>query len=392
MAITIINSTKDFAPVYNKGIVTASSTNVAQPAFSFVFQLYDGGTQISKQFIAPDPVYGYGVLDINKVLESYVSTNFFGLTDGIGTKDCDNCYFDYEVRIGERYEVAGVMTEFLNLASETNTVINASLLNADFINFDYQDYLLNTVNKKFLSSAPKRLVTLNTQGYVNFINIPAPTDFRVITYDSSGGALRDVTFDNLTTSTIGMCPIAPINLNQVTLLTGGVQPIIDATTVSYIVFAQNAGTVSEQLQFELINCDKVTLHFLNDLGGFDLFVFNASEKTNYKFEKEYYKKDANVLQSDGSIVFSQLDREWVNYFVKQTPTMKLTSDWISDEESVWLRQMFSSPEIYAQIGSTMIALKGISELGYDIKQFEYNDLFNIECVIEFSSESYRQRF
>jgi hypothetical protein len=392
MAITIINSTKDFAPVYNKGIVTASSTNVAQPAFSFVFQLYDGLTQISKQFIAPDPLYGYGVLDINKVLESYVSTNFFGLTDGIGTKDCDNCFFDYEVRIGERYEVAGVMTEFLNLASETNTVINASLLNADFINVDYQDYLLNTVNKKFLSSAPKRLVTLNTQGYVNFINTPAPTDFRVITYDASGGALRDVTFDNLTTSKIGMCPIAPINLNQVTLLTGGVQPIITAATVSYIVFAQNAGTVSEQLQFEMIDCEKVTLHFLNDLGGFDLFVFNASEKTNYKFEKEYYKKDANVLQSDGSIVFSQLDREWVNYFVKQTPTMKLTSDWISDEESLWLRQMFSSPEIYAQIGSTMIALKGISELGYDIKQFEYNDLFNIECVIEFSSESYRQRF
>jgi len=141
-----------------------------------------------------------------------------------------------------------------------------------------------------------------------------------------------------------------------------------------------------------VDCEKVTLHFLNDFGGFEWFIFDAADKTSFKFEKEYYKKDPQELQSDGSINYSQTNREWVNYYVKQIKTMKLTSDWISDEQATWLRQMYSSPEIYAQIGSNLIALKGITEVGYDIKQYEYNDLFNIELNIEFSVDNYRQRF
>jgi len=392
MAITRITDPILYASAYNKNIITCSSTNIAQPSFSFVFELYDGVTLISKQYVAPDPLYSYGGLDINKILESYVGTNFFGFTDGIDVKDCVDASFNFEVRIGERYAVAGVLTEFLNLSNVTSDVINASLLQEDFINYSFNTYVLDSNTKKFLTSDIERYVTLNTQGYINFLNTATITHFVVYTLDSSGALIGTYRFANTATSDVGMFPSAPINLNKATLTTG-VQPIVTSAVASYIIAAENAGiTKSLQYTFNVVDCEKVTLHFLNDLGGFEWFIFDATDKTSFKFEKEYYKKDPQELQSDGSINYSQTNREWVNYYVKQIKTMKLTSDWISDEQATWLRQMYSSPEIYAQIGSNLIALKGITEVGYDIKQYEYNDLFNIELNIEFSVDNYRQRF
>lgn len=391
MAITIIRNPIAYAPAYNKNEVTCSSTNVAQPSFSFVFELYDGATLLSKQYIPAEPLYGYGVLDINKIMESYVTTNFFGFTDGIETKNCPDCHADFDLKIGERYAVAGVMTEFLNLANVSGDVFNGSLLQKDFINFDITDYELTGTTKQFLTTNIRKTVALTTQGYLNFYNDNPPAEFRVIAYDSAGSVLKDATFANTATSEIAMVPSAPVNLNLVTPLTG-TQPFITAATSYYTLFAQNGGVASQVYTFDVVDCEKVTLHFLTDLGGFESFVFNAAAKINWKFEKEYYKKDPNVLQSDGTIVYSQMDREWVNYYVSQVKSMRLVSDWISDEQSVWLRQMYSSPEIYAQIGSEMITLKGIKELGYEEKSFEYNDLFNIELNIDFSVDNYRQRF
>lgn len=392
MAITRITDPITYAPAYNKNKVVCSSTNIAQPSFTFVFELYDGATLLSKQYVAPEPLYQYGVLDINKILESYVGTNFFGFTDGVGVKNCLDASFDFQLKIGERYAVAGVITEFLNLSNVSADVINASLLNDEFINYNSNTYVLDTNTKQFLTNTLDKKVTLATKGYTNFLNTSTITHFVVYTLDSSGALIGTYRFANTATSTIGMFPSAPVNLNLATLTTG-VQPIVTSSVASYIIAAENAGiTRSRQYIFNVVDCSKVTLHFLNDLGGFDMFIFDASDKTSFKFEKKHYKKDPQELQSDGTIDYSQVNREWVNYYVKQIKTMKLTSDWITDDEAVWLRQMFSSPEIYAQIGSELIALKGITELGYDIKQFEYNDLFNIELNIEFSVDNYRQRF
>ena len=85
----------------------------------------------------------------------------------------------------------------------------------------------------------------------------------------------------------------------------------------------------------------------NDLGGFDSFNFKTT-KDAWKFEKEFYKQDPKRIQSDGSYVWSNKDREHVQYYTNQKQTIKLVSDWITEEESEWLREMFSSPEMYIE--------------------------------------------
>ena len=69
----------------------------------------------------------------------------------------------------------------------------------------------------------------------------------------------------------------------------------------------------------------------------------------------------------------------------------MVSDWITDEESIWLRSMFSSPEIYLELDGEIKALKGIKQNSYDVKEFQYSELFNIEVELEFSIDNYRQR-
>ena len=188
-----------------------------------------------------------------------------------------------------------------------------------------------------------------------------------------------------------MFPCNPVSLNAATLATG-VQPLIDTDIFSYVIFAEDGGAVvSQNYTFNVVDyCTPYTLHFLNDLGGFDSFPFKVA-KDSYTFEKEYYKQDPLRIQSDGTYVFSELDREVVQNYTNQKQKTRLVSDWISTEESEWLRELFSSPEIYLQNGSTFTSVL-LKVTDYQVKYEEFDEIFNIEVEIEYSVDSYRQRY
>ena len=129
MAITIKQSPIEYTSVYNSVVFTCSSSNVAEPKFNFIFEIYDttNTTLLRTLRIPPEINYSYGVSDVSRVLEDYVGTDFFKYDTDTQPKEAPNSYFKYYIRIGEEYEVAGVITQFLNLYSAPDTIFNGSL-------------------------------------------------------------------------------------------------------------------------------------------------------------------------------------------------------------------------------------------------------------------------
>jgi len=394
MAITIEQSPVFFAPAYNYIVITASSTNVAQPKFNFIFEIYDGAntTLLTTLRIPPEINYSYGVCHINRVLEGYLGTDFFKDSADTQPKDCPNSYYEYTVRVGEEYEVAGVITQYLNLASVGSTCCNWSLkynrITGGVTPID--DYDLVGTSSKFFTSIDTRTVDRTDEGFMHFYGASQPSNFKIQTYFSDGSIDQTATITNPALADVAMFPCNPVSLNAATLATG-TQPLIDTDIFSYVIFSEDGFVSSQNYTFNVVDyCTPATLHFLNDLGGFDSFPFQVA-KDSYTFEKEYYKQDPLRIQSDGSYVFSNLDREVVQNYTNQKQKTRLISNWISSEESEWLRELFSSPEIYLQKDGefTSVLLKVTD---YQQKYEEFDEIFNIEVEIEYSIDSYRQRY
>jgi len=397
MAITIETTPQDYAPVYNPLIVVASSTNSGNTDFSYIFEICDSsGTTLRTLRIPPEILYAYGVSDVARVLESYVNedgaSDFF-LVNGTGdTRDCDNSFYDYQIKIGEEYDVSGTLTQFLNLGSFTATALNGSLAELPFINWDYTDYDLDGTSKLFLTDTIDKEVLLTGEGYTNFLNTSTVTNFRVQTYDSTGSIIKDVEFLNSSTSTVGQFASSPASLNAVTLSVG-LQPVVDSSTAYYEIFAENGGSqVSTKFRYNVkSDCgDGVVVHFKNDLGGFDSFPF-ITYKERFDIKREKYKQNPNRLDAAGGYTYSTLDREQVQYHTKRTKRVRMNTDLLTDEQSVWLRQLVDSPEVYiAYEGNTYSVL--LTATNYDVKEYDYNDMFQLEIDVEFSIEEYRQRY
>ena len=394
--ITITQLPKTFAPVYNDMVVVASSTNIAQTNFSFIFEVYDAAntTLLSTQRIAPEYQYGYGVLNASRILESYVSTDFFANLTG-DIKSNTSSFDGYTIRIGEEYDVTGTLTQFLDLANTSDFYFNGSILQNDWINFTITDYELNGTTKKFLTDSPSDLKTsINDEGYTSMYNATVTNKVVYKTYDSAGALIQTAEIDiSAITDKIISIPSAPVSINAVTL-TSGSQPVITSSVATYTMQVQNSGgtQISEQKTYTVDSCNRGRIHFLNDLGGFDAFNFTAAKTNKYQFKKEYYKQQPNRLSAAGLYEYSSTDREWVQHYTNQKETVKLVSDWITDEESQWLRQLFSSPEMYLELDGVIRSLKGIKETNYEVKEYEYNELFNLTIEFEFSIDNYRQRY
>ena len=152
MAITIVNTPADYVPVNNNVIWTGTSTNVAQPQFKYLVDIVIGATTVYRYKIKAEPGgLQLLVVDVSRTLRNYLSKDLYPLSETTGIRRASNSYLEYDIQIGEEYEVAGTLTQFPNLANATHYVFNGALSYVDFV-----DYLPSTyLDAKYLTNAPR---------------------------------------------------------------------------------------------------------------------------------------------------------------------------------------------------------------------------------------------
>jgi hypothetical protein len=400
MAIIINATPKDFAPVYNKMEYLIESTNFAEPNFAYLVDIYinGSGTKTVRLRIPVRPSDNKGKVDIHRVLESALTSDVGNPTGDAGTYDAANSSLSYIVEFGEEYEVAGVLTQFPNEETDiSRKAFNASLEKRPFINWDVTEYELDGITKKFLTNMPdNHKVSLNSHGWLYFIESNPLAIISVITFDSSGTTINAFKIDASTTSAdIQFTPSSPASLNNIdnTNILLGSQPIITSDVAYYEIYAGDPNEVSETRTFVLEESCKYntnTLIFQNNLGAFDSFTFYLGDMSTTAIERKDMKVNVDTVVGN-DIVYSMNEREKVTYYTKKSETIKLMSDWISEEESNWLLELMSSPEIYLQEGNELTAVAKIKATNYTKKKEVRDKLFKIDVELELGYDDYRQR-
>ena len=398
MAITILANPKDFAPVYNKMEYLIESTNVAQPNFAYLVDIYinGSGTKTVRLRIPARPSDNKGKVDIHRVLESALTSDVGNPTGTDGTYDASNSSLSYIVEFGEEYGTT--LIQYPNEETDiSRKAFNASLEKRPFINWDVTEYELDGITKKFLTNMPdNNKVSLNSHGWLYYLDDPAITFINVNVFDLNGSPLAGAKIDvTASTSDIQFVPSSPASLNNIDVanLLVGAQPIIDSTVGSYEIQARGVGSYSETRTFiieESCKYNTNTLIFQNNLGAFDSFTFYLGDMSMADIERKDMKVNVDtVVGSD--IVYSMNEREKVTYYTKKSETIKLMSDWISEEESNWLLELMSSPEIYLQEGNELVAVAKIKATNYTKKKVVRDKLFKIDVELELGYDDYRQR-
>lgn len=423
--ITIKTDLDTFVPVYNPMEICVHETDAATlllTDYKYIFDIYiDGVTSppYKRYEVKPDPVLSYGVVDISRFCEGYVyntpaqntSVVPFSLgANAIGTASI----IKVTVKYGYSYLNAGVYTVVANAVTGSDKYVwNGSLDFNTWIGFDYTDYICNITNGangQFLTDMKTNYVSIGNLGWHHILSdTPTDVDYLVVkTYSNADftGLIQTATkaisvAQNVTTSRMYKVATAPETLNNMTgAFVTGAQPIVTSSVLSYTVQLTNSASAvaSEILYFvieEPCRYEQRRLHFVNRLGSFDTFNFNLKSTEKRDISRTSYKYDKYPIVSAG-ISRSHQDQAQVVNYVESQDTITLKSDFISEAENDWLKQLIESPEIYLEWtdetgAQNYKAVESIIGTSWVEKQTENDKLFNLEVEIKMSHKNYRQR-
>lgn len=250
------------------------------------------------------------------------------------------------------------------------------------------DYILGSASTdKFLSSFNQTYKMVGIDDYETLSMIlPGVTGstFYVETYNQSGTLLN--TYNQLIISTnkyrrvdYGVGPKNIIN-------NGGSMTGVD----NYKVYVKyNGVTASETKSYKIdTQCsiyDKMRICFLNRMGGWDYFNFTLDSKKSVSITRSEYNKMLNWNYSVG-------DRGKTILAQKAEELWTITSNWITEKDSIWLEELLTSPEVFI-LGNddTLGGASGgyklpiiITDNSYEVKTALRNQIFNLIINFKYS--------
>jgi hypothetical protein len=143
------------------------------------------------------------------------------------------------------------------------------------------------------------------------------------------------------------------------------------------------------------NCTKnnpVMLHFLNAMGGFESFLFSGVNRVNTNIERQSINKLGLITTYTSSGIDRDVSLDRVangylgevktNYSNTMTHKIKLVSDYVSETDFLWLRELLASPQVYAQIDNNALMIPVTIETSdWAEKKRGADKIFNLEIDI-----------
>jgi hypothetical protein len=386
MAITILSSPGAMA-AYNQIPYTVSSNMTSQPNFNFIVDVNEiGGTNnpLARLKYPVQPSSSELTFDVGNVLKNYVSFDFgnaLAARIAANTRSRINYYTQYR----ELYDVSGVPTLSGVLASVPTSPNSSNFKLATNAIFDFEDY------------SPNAYLDCNVSGF-GFLNadLSEPEQIelsqnRILTFFDPNRVVTHIAI-----SADGIAPVSVavslaaneylFNINAGKYLfdlTGGI------TSPNNVVIRLLAGaTTVATKRFKVgDNCSQyetVRLHWMNKLGGFEAFNFNKNTINAMTIDRKQFKAPL-------PIGYSKTDRLKTNYNTTINDKITINSDWVSEEESLLLEQLATSPIIYLERSPTDFVAVNILNSSYEIKTFLTDrKMFNVTFEIEYTYSRYRQ--
>lgn len=371
MSITVISSPTDvpyrtYIPSYNNQWFVGSSTQIAQPNFKYTIVVTDviSGDTITESYSAnPSGIVEFDASKFSELLMSnYIPINTYGwqLNDSIRK---------IRVNIGETY---GSTPTYYVGANVDYHVWNGSLEMLKFSQYNSYTYVYSvdvnpSINNPVLLSDLKDDTTFsNRSNFLYFMVKVGTTDLPKIiikTYKVNGAYYTTSTIpnpfntsatylDNMVCIGVGKKDLDNISSGLVT----GTYPILDSQVDRYEILCQITTEISPFIIKKYkIKCsprfDVYTLHYLSTTGAFETLNCSKvtelnSTKTSSTFKRSPWSNVSNVMTLDYSVAVEQA------VVVSVQNGLKLTSDWVTKDELLKFKDLFSSPDVKLDLGTS----------------------------------------
>jgi hypothetical protein len=390
MSITLINPS-GYPSAQDNLWSIAYSSNSGQTDFKYVFDVYVDGVQLVRTKVFPEPSNGRGYFDAMPVVSNEITYGWFVPISANDTEATWVTQSDtlnektYQLRVGEDYSG----TTYLNLVSGNVTTYNysAPLFKRRQINIGQKlnNWLTNRPLKIKAKTTDKILIPYfgSTLNYIN-----------VVPYNASNVALSGFAYYTNTPKKYSEIDIGVSALNRMSFSNYSFN-VITSQVAYYLVNMQNTGatTLTSTIRVD-IDCNPnytpINLYFINAFGMFDTARFDLASRLTMDVERKTFEQrnytfnNTTVDYYDANNVYNESK---INYGSKTNHSYKLTMNYPSDAEYIWLSELIVSPQIYAEIDGNYYPVS-IKSNNYEYSTYTNNRLRALEIDIELNQTRY----
>jgi hypothetical protein len=361
----------------NIWVVTESSTGITSN-FNFKFLCDVKNTSGALLTRLKVPIHfastSRGVFNISKVLSSYTTYNWD--YDDTAASGCAQSVQAYNLAFGYEYSTGATSDIEVSTGVTTvsgNKVWNAALHPLDFLTYQQSEYLMasgSTAN--FLTELTSKRIHSDQKDWLYALHNSAIASLQI---NFSTGASGTVT------SAAADITRFPIGAN----IPGG----IPSGTTSYTITPKGSGGNTVGAVFTIIiddRCSKydhVDVFFLNKYGAVESFRFDRVRRDNFTSVKNTFRKNPYALNnSTGTYAYNRLDHAKSDYYNEMTQVTTLNSNFITEEEAQWLKQLINSPRVW--MFDTQLIPINVRTSEYEQKYHINDKVFNLTLEVEHS--------
>lgn len=383
MAVTIHSSPQKYTPTDNPCIWVFSSDETAQDNFSYIIELYINSVLVGRYLKFPENGI-YAQFDASEIILTYANPATVNTTAAV--QDAAN-WLEVYIKVIERYGDPPANED--DATSSTIYPFKACLSIDEFNNFDYTDYMIDSVTAGlFLTDFDRNSFGIR-ESRTQFLQIindeQSGKDLQVLYIDSSGATIHTQTFPIDSSIRIAHFTLnsdsylSTSNFNdsyslRVRVVDGAVK---ESESIDIVINREECGVIS-------------TVTWLNKFGSFDSFVFthNLSEKADVQ---RFGFSRAIGQWSGSTFVLAALDAGQQDYFNVIKDGGEISSGWITQATQNSLVQLYDSPLKMIETGEQSYKSIVIRNSSYDLKQAEYEDQINevVDFVFSVGRKSIR---
>ena len=404
MAITINDSPYRYTPIGQRMMIVASSTNVANTGFRYVFDF--GAFQVNVQPNAS----GRGILDIAPIFRESLQHKLKANLDGIDVEALSTIY----CTVREGWLVDGVFT-----VSGSGAVV-LDRIYAFMAEYQVSDgYKPNPNTRYALDGITKYAMSERTKDTHKWIEAPArglsdeyvyiPTrmaDWGILYAPSYSDLLVDNDFDIAVVSTynnsntlidtnkfdldnsnnsVNAIGIFYSNLNAwggVDLNEAKYYTVQFGKETSFPIYTASSRVYCFYLVPDDCRFDNVRLGWANTCGGVDYFNFTKKSELSYNYDRKQYQKVIGTYNAE-TFSFGTDDRGITERYVTTTKGLQINSDWVSVGEFNLLQTLCRSNDVYIIDDGTQIPVL-VDTQNFVIKDERYSKLYNVTLNLKYS--------
>jgi hypothetical protein len=208
-----------------------------------------------------------------------------------------------------------------------------------------------------------------------------------IPYFARSGTPFDVTIYGTTTT---ITPTAANNLIHINAALGAIAGYNYDVVIDGVTF--HIETICSGLY------DNYQIHFLNKWGGFETMLFNKASKKSYEVEKKHYTQlpyrvsDSGYVSIYDAIEPNKMYEQKTTFASRFKEKLRISTDWLSDDEYKWLYQLIVSPMVYLYdfSGGAFYPVH-IINTNYEVNKHIQDNLTNLTIEVEFGT-TYKTQF